>query len=98
MCKEFWKESFNRQVDKLQTNYKGTYVLHDYNFRWAARLSSVSVDAAQLKQEALKYCYFACGMIRGALDNLGMTASVRVDVSNLPACQFHIDDQRSGAA
>ena len=30
---------FRKQVDKLQTNYKGVYVLHDYGFRWLANFS-----------------------------------------------------------
>ena len=33
VCKEFWAHMFGKQVDKLQSNSKGVYVLHDRAFR-----------------------------------------------------------------
>jgi hypothetical protein len=32
--------------------------------------------------------YFPCGLIRGALTNLGIPCSVSADMSNLPACKL----------
>lgn len=34
------------------------------------------------------YCYFPCGIIRGALSNLGITCAVSADISSLPACEY----------
>jgi len=92
LCKDLWTEAFNKQIDKLQTNYKGTYVLHDFRFRWLTRFSSWTLTEAQLRNEALHYTHFACGLIRGALFNLGMKATVQAQCPALPACLFTIVD------
>lgn len=34
------------------------------------------------------HLYFPCGIIRGALSNLGIPCAVSADISNLPACKF----------
>lgn len=33
------------------------------------------------------HLYFPCGIIRGALSNLGIPCAVSADISNLPACE-----------
>lgn len=33
------------------------------------------------------HLYFPCGIIRGALSNLGISCAVSADISNLPACE-----------
>ena len=52
LCKELWFGMFGKQVDKLQTNHRGVFVLKDYNLQWLARLSGdeqqVKLVAAQL--------------------------------------------------
>jgi len=188
ICKEFWSALFKKQVDKLQTNYKGIYVLHDMSFRWIQHLSFSdgkeseagppapspasallpSLTASQLEGEdvisetgdhddertptaalsssissvappnllsnissvapasmlappaamaaaaaaaaagtitlappsassaqadrARLYTAFAAGILRGALQALGMTVTVRADIPELPQCQFMIID------
>ena len=96
MCKEFWMVLFRKQVDKLQTNYKGIYVLHDLNFRWTARIGALNaeMDAATLMDRARVYTSLACGIIRGALWNLGLNASVKAELQKLPAVQFTIMETR----
>ena len=32
--------------------------------------------------------YFPCGIIRGALSNLGIPCAVTVDISDIPACGY----------
>jgi hypothetical protein len=104
LCKEFWTTIFKRKVDKLQTNHRvgtfldslvpffypictqGVYVLQDYQFRWLSRFSST--DDEDAKREALKYLIFPCGLIRGALANLGVTAVVNADISTVPSCTY----------
>lgn len=39
VCKDIWTTLFGKQVDRLQTNYKGMYLLHEGGFRWLQRLA-----------------------------------------------------------
>jgi hypothetical protein len=87
ICKEFWEEVFKKKVDKLQTNHRGVFVLSDLRFKWLERVSSDDIDS---KQAAEKLLHFPCGMLRGALANLGLFAMVSADFNTLPACTFNI--------
>uniref|UniRef100_A0A2P2M4L8 Trafficking protein particle complex subunit 6B n=1 Tax=Rhizophora mucronata TaxID=61149 RepID=A0A2P2M4L8_RHIMU len=99
ICKDFWSEVFKKQIDNLKTNHRGTFVLQDNRFRWLARMSGdTSMENSGLPQDpsALAenkaaqamsmHLYFPCGIIRGALSNLGIPCAVSADISNLPAC------------
>nr|ACG25888.1 transport protein particle component, Bet3 containing protein [Zea mays] len=101
ICKDFWSELFKKQIDNLKTNHRGTFVLQDNRFRWLTRVSldprientdSTENDSAALGDTAAQtttmLLYFPCGLIRGALTNLGISCSVSADMSNLPACSF----------
>ena len=78
---------FSLQVDKLQTNHRGVFVLSDTKFKWLEKYSSDDIES---KQAAERMLHFPCGMIRGALANLGVLALVNADFNNLPACTFNI--------
>ncbi|CAI0384346.1 unnamed protein product [Linum tenue] len=84
ICKDFWSELFKKQIDNLKTNHRGTFVLQDNRFRWLARMSAESKAAQAMSM----YLYFPCGIIRGALSNLGIPCAVSADISNLPACEY----------
>ncbi|KAG0590457.1 hypothetical protein M758_1G108700 [Ceratodon purpureus] len=101
ICKDFWAEVFKKQVDNLKTNHKGVFVLQDNRFRWLTRISvdalpttgaqnesAVAANAARASQAAGQYLYFPCGLIRGALTNLGVPCAVSAEVTTLPACAF----------
>ncbi|KAG9445855.1 hypothetical protein H6P81_011983 [Aristolochia fimbriata] len=102
ICKDFWSELFKKQVDNLKTNHRGTFVLQDNRFRWLTRVSydptpansdvSPASDPSQVVDKAAQatsmHLYFPCGIIRGALTNLGIPCAVSADISNLPACSF----------
>lgn len=103
ICKDFWSELFKKQIDNLKTNHRGTFVLQDNKFRWLARMSmdpsletlgSIQDPAAMAENKAAQaigmHLYFPCGIIRGALSNLGIPCAVSADISNLPACSFVI--------
>jgi hypothetical protein len=102
ICKDFWSELFKKQIDNLKTNHRGTFVLQDNCFRWLTRVSldpsAESMDSVDSEapmgdtaaQTTSMLLYFPCGIIRGALTNLGITCSVSADMSNLPACSFVI--------
>ncbi|KAL8166625.1 hypothetical protein V2J09_008124 [Rumex salicifolius] len=102
ICKDFWTEIFKKQIDNLKTNHRGTFVLQDNRFRWFSNISTdpssdnmgSSVDASEspvankAAQAASMHLYFPCGIIRGALTNLGISCAVSADISNLPTCKY----------
>lgn len=102
ICKDFWSELFKKQIDNLKTNHRGTFVLQDNRFRWLSRVSmdpsmenSGPIDPStmaenKVAQATSMHLYFPCGIIRGALSNLGIPCAVSADISNLPACSFVI--------
>uniref|UniRef100_T1J5T8 Trafficking protein particle complex subunit 6B n=1 Tax=Strigamia maritima TaxID=126957 RepID=T1J5T8_STRMM len=83
ICKDYWMAICKKQIDSLLTNYEGMYVLQDNNFRFLSQLSS----GRQYLELAPKFVAFMCGMIRGALTNLGIMAVVTAETSSLPACK-----------
>ncbi|XP_072405675.1 trafficking protein particle complex subunit 6b-like [Chiloscyllium punctatum] len=91
ICKEFWTNLFRKQIDNLRTNHQGTYVLQDNRFRLLTPVS----NGKQYLEEAPKFLAFTCGLVRGALSNLGIDSTVTAEVSVMPACKFHIIMQKS---
>jgi len=91
LCKEFWTEVFRKQIDKLQTNHRGVFVLKDSELRWLRRLPA---DDERARVSAIKILAFPCGLIRGALGNLGIAAVVSCDFladgKNMASCSFNI--------
>ena len=91
LCKEFWTEVFRKQIDKLQTNHRGVFVLKDHELKWLRRLPN---DNEIARVAAIKLLAFPCGLIRGALSNLGIAAVVSCDFladgKNMAACSFNI--------
>jgi hypothetical protein len=79
---------------------QGVFVLQDNKFRWLTRISvdsappgegaqidvNAAANASRASQAAGQYLYFPCGLIRGALTNLGVACAVSAEVSTLPAC------------
>lgn len=89
LCKDLWGAMFGKQVDKLQTNHKGVYVLHDHSFSWV-RSMDVDYRSDDSVEAAKKFLVAPCGLLRGALSNLGVKCTVRAEFSTLPACYFNI--------
>ena len=91
LCKEFWMEVFRKQIDKLQTNHRGVFVLKDMDLRWLSRLPPNQEDA---RVAAIQMLAFPCGLVRGALSNLGIPSVVSCDFladgANMSACSFNI--------
>lgn len=89
ICRVFWKEVFQKQVDKLQTNHKGMYVLQDSNFQWLRyTCAAAGLDTTQL---AVKFVVFPCGLLRGALSAMGIESVVNAEISaTMPQCTFTI--------
>lgn len=89
ICREFWSSIFHKQIDNLRTNRSGQYVLNENRFRFIARVS----NGEQYMDLMPKYLAFTCGMIKGALADFGINASVSADVSKPPACVFKVQIQ-----
>lgn len=89
ICKEFWSAIFRKQVDNLRTNHQGVYVLLDQRFRFITRIS----NSKQFTDQMARYLSFTCGLLRGALDNLGLTAVVTAEVLSPPVTKFQIQIQ-----
>ncbi|KAG6502247.1 hypothetical protein ZIOFF_042136 [Zingiber officinale] len=89
---KIWLELFKKQIDNLKTNHRGTFVLRDNKFCW---FTLVSIDPSSEDDEASQgssseaanmLLHFPCGIIRGALSNVGISCAVSADASNLPSC------------
>lgn len=91
VCKDLWQMVYKKQIDNLRTNHQGVYVLQDNKFKFLVQMST----GKQYMEAAPKYLAFPCGMIRGALSNLGVNCIVTAEVSAMPACKFQIQIQRS---
>ena len=91
LCKEFWIEVFRKQIDKLQTNHRGVFVLKDLELRWLTRFPNNQENA---RVTAIQLLAFPCGMLRGALANLGIPSVVSCDFltdgQNMAACSFNV--------
>jgi len=87
ICKEFWTEIFKKQIDNLRTNHRGVYVLQDNKFR---PLIHLSTSSGTTKEIAPNYVVFSCGMVRGAMANLGISCVVSADIPSVPCCTFTI--------
>jgi hypothetical protein len=91
LCKEVWIEVFRKQIDKLQTNHRGVFVLKDMKLRW---LEGLPVNRENSRMTAIQMLAFPCGIVRGALANLGIPAVVSCDFladgQNMAACSFNV--------
>ncbi|KAL3801267.1 hypothetical protein HJC23_012667 [Cyclotella cryptica] len=92
LCKEFWTEVFRKQIDKLQTNHRGVFVLKDLELKWLRRLPP---DEESARVGAIRMLAFPCGLIRGALACLGLGGAVvscdfLADGKTMASCSFNI--------
>ncbi|KLU87897.1 BET3 family protein [Magnaporthiopsis poae ATCC 64411] len=88
LCKDLWTLVFRKQVDNLKTNHRGVYVLTDNSFRPFARMSAEAGGQAVLRAEP--FLWFPCGIVRGALAAMGITATVHAETTELPGAVFQI--------
>ncbi|XP_071449847.1 trafficking protein particle complex subunit 6b [Hetaerina americana] len=91
ICTDFWSSIYKKQIDNLRTNHQGVYVLHENSFRFLTRISA----SRQYLEAAPKFVAFTCGLIRGALANLGLDCTVTAEIQQMPACKFHIQVQKN---
>jgi len=86
LCREFWKTIYDKHINKLTTNHKGIYMLTDDDFQWIKHFPK-NTDKATVKA----YLYFPCGIIRGALANLGIEAIISASEPQGTNCKFTVN-------
>ncbi|KAM4642623.1 trafficking protein particle complex subunit 6b-like isoform 1-T1 [Discoglossus pictus] len=91
VCKDLWTVIFKKQIDNLRTNHQGTYVLQDNKFLLLTQVS----NNKQYLEEAPKFLAYTCGLIKGALSNLGIGSMVSAEVPVMPSCKFQVIISRS---
>jgi len=85
ICKEFWLSIFLKQIDNLRTNNLGTFVLQDNNFKL---LSHISPEQNNQNED---YLAFSCGLLKGALSNLGYECVITAESNQFPISKFQIN-------
>lgn len=75
LCLEYWPYLFQSKIKNYQTNYSGSYILQDEKFEMFKKFGDITNEAADIKR--MEYVLtFLSGIVRGALENLGLTAAV----------------------
>ncbi|RCK65496.1 Trafficking protein particle complex subunit 33 [Candida viswanathii] len=71
VCRDVWRCLYNKQMDNLRTNHRGTFVLVDNSYKLIAQLNS-SKGMQDTLAKAKVYLWFPCGVIRGILMSFGI--------------------------
>ncbi|KAH8583818.1 Trafficking particle complex subunit 6B [Cryptosporidium sp. chipmunk genotype I] len=86
ICKDLWNLIFLKQADRLKTNRRGGYAILDNELMWLSKLpSSINANSRKVQFEPAINVIIVCGIIRGALQHLGLTCSVAAEVSKIPS-------------
>ncbi|EME82149.1 uncharacterized protein MYCFIDRAFT_188929 [Pseudocercospora fijiensis CIRAD86] len=94
ICKDLWILLFRKQIDNLKTNHRGVYVLTDVRFQPLSRMSVDRRAGPKAGEDALRraqaFLYFPCGVVRGALQGLGLDVTVTAETTEIPSATFQI--------
>ncbi|KAJ1332747.1 hypothetical protein BSLG_008376 [Batrachochytrium salamandrivorans] len=71
-------------------HWPGVFVLVDNNFRWLSRMASDTLTGDAAKSIISDHLALPCGIIRGTLASLGVSAVVVAETPSLPQCTFQI--------
>ncbi|GKY96651.1 hypothetical protein MPSEU_000624700 [Mayamaea pseudoterrestris] len=91
LCKEVWVQLYGKQIDKLQTNHRGVFVIKDLDMVW---LQKFPKDGENSRVLAMQWLALPCGLIRGCLADLGIPSVVSCDFladgQSMSACSFNV--------
>lgn len=79
ICRDVWKQLFEKQIDNLKTNHRGTFYLLDHEYLPIQEFHIDSDDKASLdilEQMVLPFLEIPIGIIRGVLDSFGYEEEV----------------------
>lgn len=74
ICRDVWKQMFNKQVDNLKTNHRGTFYLFDYEYPPIQSFALDSESSEKELQMVKPFLELAVGVIKGVLASLGYDA------------------------
>jgi hypothetical protein len=88
IARTMWPRLFNSSFyPSLKTNkQRDMWVVDDPDFKLLHNISA----GQQYKEHTQLYLAFTCGLLRGALANIGIASKVHVEVDQLPSCLFQI--------
>jgi hypothetical protein len=89
ICRDVWKVIYQKQMDNLRTNHRGTFVLIDNGFKMFQRFDSPT-DQEDTMKKSKPYLWIPCGIIRGVLKSFGVDSLVTPEVTKYPAVSFNI--------
>lgn len=89
LCRDVWKALYNKQMDNLRTNNRGTFVLVDNRYKFIANLASQN-GSADTVNKAMAHLWFPCGVIRGILMSFGTECRVVAEIGDFPLVTFNI--------
>lgn len=89
VCRDVWRCLYNKQMDNLRTNHRGTFVLVDNSFKLISQLNS-SKGMQDTLAKSKVYLWFPCGVIRGILMSFGIESNVTAEITQFPAVVFNI--------
>ncbi|ODV82273.1 transport protein particle 33 kDa subunit [Suhomyces tanzawaensis NRRL Y-17324] len=89
VCRDVWKCLYNKQMDNLRTNHRGTFVLVDNNYKLISSLSSPK-GIHDTVSKAKVHLWFPCGIIRGILKSFGVDGNVTAEITQFPVVTFNI--------
>lgn len=89
VCRDVWRCLYNKQMDNLRTNHRGTFVLVDNSYKVIAQLNS-SKGMQDTLAKSKVYLWFPCGVIRGILMSFGIESHVTAEITQFPAVVFNI--------
>jgi hypothetical protein len=89
VCRDIWKCVFNKQMDNLRTNHRGTFVLIDNSHKLIVNNNSAK-GIHDTIQKSKVYLWFSCGIIQGVLGNFGLESNVTAEITNFPTVTFNI--------
>ncbi|ODV59812.1 Trs33p [Ascoidea rubescens DSM 1968] len=95
ICRDVWKKLYDKQMDNLRTNHRGTFVLIDSNFKDLTRMSS-SKGINDTIIKCKPYVWFPCGIIRGILSSLDIDSTVNFEITKFPSVTFNVQTNISG--
>ncbi|GCF01308.1 trafficking protein particle complex subunit 33 [Zygosaccharomyces mellis] len=71
ICRDVWRQMFNKQVDNLKTNHRGTFYLFDYDYKPIQTFALDSESSAKELQMVKPFLEITVGVIKGVLASIG---------------------------
>ncbi|CAR26705.1 ZYRO0B16192p [Zygosaccharomyces rouxii] len=71
ICRDVWRQMFNKQIDNLKTNHRGTFYLFDYDYQPIQSFALDSESSEKELQMVKPFLEIAVGVIKGVLASIG---------------------------